>query len=304
MTRYTDLNTYLRGKYGVKVYKACIDGGFTCPNRDGTRAVGGCSFCGDRGAGENINKLLPIDEQVSIACQRSKLKHKAKKFVVYFQGFSGTFDSVENLRRKYEKALADEEIVALSIATRPDCIDKNVIALLCELRTKHKIDIWVEFGLQTTNDKIADSFNRCYPTKLFYDMVNQLRLSDIDVITHVLFGLPGETRDSMLKTVKDIAKLDIQGVKFHCLYIMKGTALEETYLNNKYRPLSEEAYIEILVKAITLLPRNIVIHRLVSDCRRDMLVAPLWLINKSELRDKINAALEKFNLHQGDLYVE
>lgn len=302
MDRYNDLNSYLKKRYGVKVYKICIDGGFTCPNRDGTVGFGGCTFCSERGAGENINESYSIEEQAIMACDRSKKKHKAKKFIAYFQNFTGTYGEIEQLRFKYEQSIINKDIVALSIATRPDCINLNIVNLLCEIRSKYNIDIWIELGLQTTNDVVAEKFNRGYKTKVFYNAVELLTQNEIDVVIHILFGLPGENKISMINTIKDVANLKIKGIKFHCLYVVKNTILENLLVDGKYKTLEEDEYIELLVKSISLISPEVVVHRLVSDCRKELLVEPLWINDKNRIRNKILETLSSKNIYQGDKY--
>lgn len=299
---YTNLNSFLKGKYGEKVLRICIDGGFTCPNRDGTCGKGGCIFCNERGAGEYLDGSNSIARQVYDACQKMEKTRNAQKFIAYFQNFTGTHGSVECLESKYNQALIDNRIVALAIATRPDCISQEIIDLLTKIRNEKGIDIWIELGLQTIHDKTADLINRCYKTQLFYDIVDRLRSNGIDIVVHLMMGLPGETREDMLASIVKVSTLDIQGIKFHNVNIMKNTKLADMFFSGKYKPLELAEYISILAEGVALLPPHVVIHRLVSDCNPDYLIAPNWASDKFLMLTEITKKFVTDNVYQGRDY--
>lgn len=300
INRYNHLNEYLKNKFGERVLKICIDGGFTCPNRDGTCGFDGCIFCSEKGSGEHLNSTKDIETQVK-SFLNSYRGMRAHKFIVYFQNFSNTYDTLENLKAKYDSALIDERIIGLSIATRPDCINEEITKLISNYSDKYYV--CVELGLQTANNDTGKLINRGYDNATFIKAVNTLRKYGIDVVTHIMIGLPNETKDDLLDTINFINSLDIQGVKIHSTYIVKDTKLEEMYINGKYTPLTLEEYIDLACFALTHLRKNIVIHRISGDAPKDILVAPLWNAHKKWIMNGITKKMEQDNLIQGMYYL-
>ena len=297
--RYKHLNTYLKEKFGERTLKICIDGGFTCPNRDGKCGIGGCIFCSERGSGEHISNLLTISEQVKkhLSSYRGE---RANKFIAYFQNFTNTYDTLENLKAKYDSALIDNRIVGISIATRPDCINPEIVKLLKSYTDKYYVS--VELGLQTSNDDTAKSINRGYLSKDFTKALEMLKNNNIDVITHIMIGLPNETFDDLKETVKFINKHNIQGLKIHSTYVVKNTKLEELYKNGTYIPVSLEYYLNSLTYVITHISPNIIIHRISGDAPKDLLVAPSWNLHKKWILNGFEKILKENNLWQGMYY--
>ncbi len=293
---YNNLSGHFRKKYGKRVKKICIDGGFSCPNRDGKCGTGGCIFCGERGAGEHIDSKNSIREQV-----RSALKGAREDdiFIAYFQNYTNTYASPEVLSERYNSALIDRRIVALAIGTRPDCIDEDIADLIASYKTR--LDVWVELGLQTSNDKTGEAINRGYKTEVFESAVKILQERNIDVVGHMIIGLPGEGKDDAVSTAKFLGSFGIWGIKIHSIYVMRGTRLGEMYLEKRYTPPTLEEYVDIAAEVIAKIPEDTVIHRLTGDCPRDMLLAPEWNKNKSEVISRINERLTARGLRQGAL---
>lgn len=298
ITRYNHFNDYLKQKFGERTLKICIDGGFTCPNRDGKCGFGGCSFCGERGSGENT-KQINISEQVTNHLNSYK-GTRANKFIAYFQNFSNTYDSVENLRNKYSAALIDNQIVALAIATRPDCITPEIVNLLKEYQKNYYV--YVELGFQTANENVAQKFNRGYTNQQFVDAVKLLNSANIDVVTHIMVGLPFEEENDIENTVNLINSLNIMGVKIHSTYIIKGTKLEELYNSGAYSPLTLENYVNNVCNIIANLKSSTIICRITGDAPKNILVAPEWNSHKKIVLNAINRALEERNITQGMNY--
>lgn len=293
--RYNHLNTYLKKKFGERTLKICIDGDFTCPNRDGKKGYGGCMFCGERGSGEHLKKIN-ISEQITNHLESYRGK-RANKFIAYFQNFTNTYDTLENLRRKYDLAFVSDKIVGLQIATRPDCIDENIVRLLSEYGKKYYVCI--ELGLQTSNDNTGKLINRCYTSNDFTKAVNLLNKYNIDVIAHIMVGLPNETFEDLKNTIIFLNKHNIQGIKIHSTYIISNTELEKLYINNKYTPISLEYYLDCLTYIITHINPNIIIHRISGDAPKDLLVAPKWNTHKKLVLNGIEKILKEKNLYQG-----
>lgn len=296
--RYYSLNYFLREKFGEKVFKISLDAGFSCPNRDGTISHGGCVFCSERGSGDYAG-----DRNFSITGQFEDIKNimnkkwKGGKYIAYFQAYTNTYGSIEMLRQKYEEAINQDGVVALAIATRPDCLSDEVMNLLEEFNSK--IYTWIELGLQTTNEDTARIINRGYTLETFEEALCKLRKRGIDTVVHTIFGLPGENEEDMLRTIKYVASKDIQGIKFHLLHLMKGTPLVNLYNQNKLKFLEMEEYVDLVCKGIALLPKNIVVHRLTGDSPRDLLIGPMWSLKKWEVLNAIDNKLEKENVYQG-----
>ncbi len=291
--RYNNLNDFLKNKFGERVLKICIDGGFTCPNRDGTCGTGGCIFCGERGSGEHLNKSQNI-----IVSPRPT--QKANKFIAYFQNFSNTYADIETLKNKYDEALQNPQIVALAVATRPDCINEDVVKLLKSYSNKYYV--YVELGLQTSNDNTAKLINRGYTSDVFTQAVKLLNQYEIDVVTHIMVGLPNETVDDIKETVKFINKHNIQGLKIHSTYVIKNTKLCELYEAGNYTPLTLEEYIEVAVHILTHISPDIIIHRISGDAPKDLLVAPEWNLHKKWIMNGITQKLIQDDLWQGKYF--
>ena len=285
---YNNLSGYFREKYGKRMSKICIDGGFSCPNRDGTCGHGGCIYCGERGAGEHIDPTLSIGEQVRSALAVAK---EDEIFVAYFQNFTNTYADVKILKERYDAALIDKRIKILAIGTRPDCIDEEKAKLIASY--KDKGDVWVELGLQTADDNTAKIINRGYPRDVFENAMKILEKYEIPVVVHLIVGLPGENIENVKKTVEYIKGFNLFGVKIHSMYVMEGTTLADMYRNGQYTPISQEEYTDIVAYILKNIPSEWVVHRLTGDCPRDLLVAPEWNLRKNETINKIVEKLGK-----------
>ena len=294
---YNNLSGFFREKYGQRLKKICIDGGFSCPNRDGKCGTGGCIYCGERGAGEHITPELSIGEQVRTAIASAAPNDK---FIAYFQNFSNTYADVDVLRKRYDSALIDGRIVALAIGTRPDCIDEEKAELISEY--SKKLDVWVELGLQSSNDATANRINRGYPLSVFEKAVAILESHKIPIVAHMIIGLPGESKTDAVNTAKYISsKNGISGVKIHSIYVMEGTRLAEDYRNNLYTPPTISDYADIAAECVGYIRKDMVIHRLTGDCPRELLVAPDWNRDKNEIISLINKVMEEKKIAQGSL---
>lgn len=298
LNRYQDLNSYLRRLYGCRVQKITVDAGFTCPNRDGSIAKGGCIYCNARGSGTGAHRRgVSITEQLENGKIFLSKRYKAEKFIAYFQAFTNTYAPLDILKKRYQEALAVEDVVGLSIGTRPDCIDDAILDILQEY-AKTRL-IWIEYGLQSANDKTLARIRRGHDYNAFVTAVRKTRNRGLHICAHVILGLPGETRQDMLETATAISRLGIDGVKIHLLYVIKGTPLEKWYLNGEYRCLEQSEYAEIVCDVLERLPRSMVIQRLTGDPHREELVAPMWALNKTETRSLIHEILEYRNSFQG-----
>ena len=300
MDRYNHFNAWLKHKFGERTLKICIDGGFSCPNRDGVKGFGGCSFCGERGSGENL-KCLDISTQVKNHLASYKAD-RANKFIAYFQNFSNTYDSVKNLKIKYDSAVIDERIVALAVATRPDCITEEIAQLLASYLNNYYV--YVELGFQTANENVAKKFNRGYSNAEFINAVKLLNKYGIDVVTHIMVGLPFEEADDIKNTVELINTLPIMGVKIHSTYIIKNTKLEQLFLNGEYQPLELNNYVDSVCYIISHLKPEIVVCRITGDAPKDILLEPKWNLRKKIILNAINNALDYRNIVQGDKYIQ
>ena len=298
MERYNHLNTYLKEKFGERTLKICIDAGFTCPNRDGTKGTSGCIFCGERGSGEHL-KNIDIAEQVKKHLE-SYRGERANKFIVYFQNFTNTYDTIENLKKKYDSALVDDRIVGIQIATRPDCVNEDVAKLLSSYSNKYYV--CVELRLQTVNETTGKLINRCYTNEDFIKAVDVLRKYNIDIVTHIMVGLPGESHQDIVLDVNFINKLDIQGLKIHSTYVINDTKLNKMYEDGIYSPISLEYYLDELCYIITHIRKDIILHRISGDAPKDMLVAPSWNSHKKLVLNGIDKILRERDLYQGMYY--
>lgn len=297
--RYNHLNEYLKNKFGERTLKICIDGNFTCPNRDGTISSGGCIFCSEKGSGEHINFEENISKQVENYFKSYKAE-RANKFIVYFQNFTNTYDTLENLKKKYDAALIDDRIVGIDIATRPDCINEDIVKLLKSYSDKYYIS--VELGLQTSNDEIGNLINKGYTSLQFTNAVNLLNKYNIDVIAHVMIGLPNETFEDIKNTVNFINKHNIQGLKIHSTYVVENTVLAKMYKENRYIPISLEYYLECVTYILTHISPNIIIHRVSGDAPKNILLAPDWNSHKKWIINGLDKIMRENDFWQGKFY--
>ena len=295
---YRSLNEYYREIFGRKTAKISLDGGFTCPNRDGTCGDRGCLFCSAGGSGDFAeNAALSITEQVESGKAQTSDKWKDPAYVAYFQAFTNTYAPVEELRRKYEEALSCKGVEGISIATRSDCLPDDVLELLSELNQKTKL--WVELGLQTSDEDSAAFIRRGYPLSVFEKAVHDLAERNIPVIVHVIIGLPGETRETLLKTIDCVNRLPVQGIKLQLLHVLADSDLAEIYETGNYTPLSKEDYISLVSDCIAHLREDIVIHRLTGDGDKNTLLAPLWSLRKRDVLNSLHKYLKENNIRQG-----
>ncbi len=299
MERYRHLNEYLKEKFGERTLKICVDGGFTCPNRDGALGYGGCIYCSEKGSGELINPIQNISEQIRYYFTTYRAK-RANKFIVYFQNFTNTYDTIENLKSKYNAALIDNRIVGLAIGTRPDCINEDVVKLLKSYTNKYYV--CVELGLQTSNNTIGKIIHRGYTSEQFTQAVKLLNKYNIDVVTHIMVGLPQETKKDIKNTVDFINNHKLQGVKIHCTYIVENTILADMYRKGEYTPIELEDYIETLIYIMTHLNPNLIIHRISGDAPKNILVAPDWNVHKMWILHGFEKKFRERDLWQGKFY--
>ncbi len=297
--RYKHLNKYLKEKFGERTLKICIDGGFTCPNRDGTISTGGCIFCSEKGSGELINYNENISKQISqyFLSYRSE---RANKFIAYFQNFTNTYDTLENLKAKYDAALIDDRIVGLEISTRPDCINEKIVKLLRSYTDRYYV--CVELGLQTSNENTGNLINRGYTNQQFTNAVSLLNKYNIDVVAHIMIGLPNESFDDVKNTVDFINKHNIQGIKIHSTYVVKNTVLADMYFDGSYVPISLEYYLNDLTYIITHISSDVVIHRISGDAPKHLLIAPEWNLHKKWVLNGFEKILREQDLWQGKYY--
>lgn len=299
--RYNDFNSHLRSLFGCRVQKITVDAGLSCPNRDGTVSTGGCIFCNARGSGSGAHSRgLTITDQLLQGKKFLGRRYKAKKFLAYFQSFSNTYAPVDKLQKLYDEALAVEDVVGLSIGTRPDCVALPVLDLLQNYAGQRLI--WIEYGLQSASDKTLKFINRGHDVRSFEDAVKATSNRGIKICAHVILGLPGESRRDILHTAKAVAGMGIDGVKLHLLYVVKGTALETLYRQGSYRCLEQQAYIDLVCDFLERLPPEMVIQRLTGDPHPEELVAPQWALRKTDTLQKINETLVNRNSWQGSKY--
>lgn len=299
--RYHTLNYELRKQFGQKVMKLSLDGGFTCPNRDGTIGHRGCIFCGEEGSGEfAASRTLNIKDQVEEQKRLLSNKWNTDKYIAYFQNFTNTYSCYEDLRDKYYEALSQDGVIGLAIATRADCLSEEVLELLTEIN--EKTYIWVELGLQTIHERTSKFIRRGYPLETYNKALEELKARNIKVVTHLIFGLPGESKKDILDSVKHVANTNTWGIKFHLLYIQRKTDLYEYYLKSPFPMLSREEYISLVVDSLELLPGEMVIHRLTGDGKRDLLYKPRWSLDKLRVLSGIDRELKRKNSYQGLKY--
>ncbi len=289
---YLSFNKYLKDKFGQKVYKISLDGGFTCPNRDGKAGTRGCIFCSKGGSGDFAeSREMSITEQIESGKKKVEKKIKSGKYIAYFQAFTNTYAPVEILRQKYEEAINHPDIVALSIATRPDCLGDDVLKLLDEM---NKIKpVFVELGLQTIHQKSAKYIRRGYDLSVYDKAVRDLKKIGVNVVVHVILGLPNESENDMLETVKYVCESGANGIKLQLLHVIDGTDLAKDYEKGLFKTLEFDEYVNLIVKCVKIIPKDIVIHRLTGDGAKKDLIAPLWSADKKRVLNAINKALRE-----------
>lgn len=289
---YLSFNKYLKDKFGQKVYKISLDGGSTCPNRDGKTGTRGCIFCSKGGSGDFAeSREMSITEQIENGKKRVEKKIKSGKYIAYFQAFTNTYAPVEILRQKYEEAINHPDIVALSIATRPDCLGDDVLRLLDEM---NKIKpVFVELGLQTIHQKSAKYIRRGYDLSVYDKAVRDLKKIGVNVVVHVILGLPNESENDMLETVKYVCESGANGIKLQLLHVIDGTDLAKDYEKGLFKTLEFDEYVNLIVKCVKIIPKDIVIHRLTGDGAKKDLIAPLWSADKKRVLNAINKALRE-----------
>lgn len=300
---YRSLNDYLKEKFGCKVYKLAISGGMTCPNRDGTLSTDGCIFCSESGSGDFSEKHCnSVTEQIEKAKLKVAKKTKCDKYIAYFQDFTNTYAPIGYLKRIFTEAISHPDIVALSIATRPDCLPDEVLNLLYQL--KEIKPIWVELGLQTIHPATAKLINRQYDLPVFNRAVAKLKKHGIEVIVHMIIGLPGETKEMIFETADYIGHIGADGIKIHLLHVLKNTALAGMYRNGDFSLPTLEEYTELVIGCLRRLPPETVIHRITGDGAKKDLIAPLWSCDKKTVLNYMNREFKRQNLKQGELFVE
>ena len=297
---YYSLNQYYYARFGSKTAKITIDGGFSCPNRNG-RSDGGCRFCSSKGSGDFTQGAeMSIAGQIQLGKQRTVRKWPNAKYIAYFQAYTNTYAPVEELRAKYTEALEQPEICGIAIATRPDCLPSEVVCLLAEF--SKQIPMWVELGLQTAHNKTAQEMNLGYTPNDFAHAVQALHQQGIESIAHVIFGLPNETFEDMLETVRFVNKMPVSGIKIQLLHVLRNTPLAKDYEQGLFQTMSQDEYINVVAEAIRILRPDIVIHRLTGDGGRNDLIAPLWSLEKSQTLNKLHHYLKKQGIRQGQDY--
>lgn len=299
--RYYTWNRYLRDEFGHKVFKVALDAGFDCPNRDGTVAFGGCTFCSAAGSGDFAgDRVDPIPVQFEKIKSKMQNKWKDGKTMAYFQAYTNTHAPLPVLKEKFEAALNCEGVMGLSIATRPDCLPDDVVEYLAELN--ERTFLWVELGLQTVHEKTANLINRAHDYDTYVEGVEKLRKHNIRVCSHIINGLPLETYDMMMETAREVAKLDVQGIKIHLLHLLKGTPMVKQYEKGMLEFLEREEYIKLVADQLEILPPEMIIHRITGDGPIDLMIGPMWSVNKWEVLNGIDAELERRNSWQGKYY--
>ncbi|MCK5595424.1 TIGR01212 family radical SAM protein [bacterium] len=304
MRRYYEFSKYLRNRFGERVYKVSIDAGFSCPNRDGSKSKDGCIYCDNKGFSFNSRiAALPIEEQIAKGIEFGKRRFKAQKFIVYFQAYTSTYASLNVLKKKYNIIRKFKDVVGISIGTRPDCINDEILDLIESYTSDY--EVWIEYGLQSIHNKTLEFINRGHFYEDFLEAVNLTRKrKNIKICVHVIIGLPNETKNDILKTAAVLGKLKLDGIKIHPIHIIKGTKLEGIYKEGRYRPLELDAYVDLTVEFLERIWQGTVIHRITADCPGKFLAAPMWILDKSKVLGKIDEKLLQMNTFQGKLYNE
>ncbi|RJP75377.1 MAG: TIGR01212 family radical SAM protein [Candidatus Abyssobacteria bacterium SURF_17] len=297
--RYYQFSEYLKERFGCKVYKVTIDAGFTCPNRDGSLGWGGCSYCNNLGFSANTRlSPRPIREQVEQGMAFMRERYKADKFIAYFQAYTNTYAPIETLRAYYDEALAFEDIVGLSIGTRPDCVPEPVLDLIENYQAATR-EVWVEYGLQSIHDSTLKRVNRGHDYAAFLDALERTGRRSLKVCVHVILGLPGESHDDMMATARALAQMDIDSVKIHLMHVLRDTPMEKELLEGRFKTLEFEEYVSLVCDFLEYIPSHISIQRLTADGPRAVLLAPTWATQKRKIIAAIDAELERRNSHQG-----
>ncbi|GFO85927.1 MULTISPECIES: TIGR01212 family radical SAM protein [Anaerostipes] len=297
--RYYSFDSFLKNTFGEKIYKVSLDGGFTCPNRDGTIGTGGCIFCSEGGSGDFASDArLSIQDQITQGISLVAAKNPSSRYIAYFQAFTNTYAPVSRLRQLFTEAMEDPRIAALAIGTRPDCLPSDVLSLLKELNNQKPV--FVELGLQTIHPSTAGLIRRGYPLSCFEEAVWNLSSIGVWTVVHLILGLPGETEEMMLESVRYLNSLPVHGVKFSMLHILKGTDLADMYREDPFPVFTMESYIDLILRCIGNLRKDIVIHRLTGDGPRDLLIAPLWSLRKRTVLNEIAHQLKVQDIRQGD----
>ncbi len=296
--RFYSLNNYLKEKFGKKIYKVSLDGGFTCPNRDGKISHKGCLFCSDRGSGEFTGERgKTITEQINEQLEFIKSKNNDGNVIAYFQNFTNTYGDIEYLRKIYYEALSHKKVIGIAIATRPDCLDDEVLSLLSEIN--EKFFMWIELGLQTVKDNIAEIINRGYKTECYIQTCKKLNEKNIKFVTHMIVGLPYEEKQDLFDTVNLINKVKSWGIKIHLLYILKNSRLEKYYNEHQFKIYERDEYTTIVLELLKRLNPEIVIHRLTGDAKKEDLFLPLWSADKRGVLNEIQRKLKLNDTYQG-----
>lgn len=300
MKPYNSLSDHLKERFGTKTVKLSVNAGFTCPNRDGKISKGGCIFCSGEGSGDFAPSAdMSISNQLELSKQRLSQKWPDAKYIAYFQAFTNTYAPVDELERKYEEALSCDGIDGIAIATRPDCIDDNIVELLDKLNKKTYL--WVEFGLQTSNEATAELINRGYKNEVYLSAMKKLKEKNIETVTHIILGLPGETIDDMRSSVSFAANAGTDGIKLQLLHIIRGTRLHEMYTDNPFHIMTKDEYTDTVIDMIEHLPPHIVLHRLTGDGNRNELIEPSWSMDKRGVLNEIHKKMRQRNSYQGKL---
>lgn len=301
--RFYSLNSYLKKRFGKKVYKISLDGGFTCPNRDGKISTKGCLFCSERGSGEFTGtRSKSITEQIDEQLEFIKNKNNDEEVIAYFQNFTNTYGDVNYLRKIYYEALNHKKVIGIAIATRPDCLNEEILNLLSEIN--EKFFMWIELGLQTAKDNISDVINRGYKTEVYIRACEELYKRDIKFVTHMIVGLPYETKQDLFDTIDLINEVHSWGIKIHLLYILKNSRLEKYYNEHKFKVYEKNEYTDIIIELLERLNPEIVIHRLTGDAKKEDLFLPMWSTDKRSVLNEIQKKLKNHNTYQGRDYNE
>ncbi|MGL5692822.1 MAG: TIGR01212 family radical SAM protein [Peptostreptococcaceae bacterium] len=300
--RYHTWNYYLRNTFGEKVFKVSINAGFTCPNIDGTVAYGGCTYCSKEGSGDFAGN--PKDNLIKQFCDIKEMMHKKwpkAKYIGFFQAYTNTYAPLDILKEKYETILEQEDVIGLSISTRPDCLPDDIVEYLGELN--EKTNLWVELGLQTIHDSTSKIINRGHDYKTFLEGVEKLKAKNIKIIVHIINGLPGEDYNMMMETAKAVGELGVDGIKIHLLHVIKNTPMEKMLENGMLELMSQDEYINLVCDQLEALPAEMIVHRLTGDGKREELVGPLWSLKKWEVLNEIDATLKERNTFQGAKFI-
>ena len=299
--RYHTWNYHLRNKFGKKIFKVALEGGFDCPNRDGTVAFGGCTFCSAAGSGDFAgDRVDPIPVQFEKIKNKMHEKWQDGEYIAYFQAFTNTHAPLEVLKEKYEAALAIPGVVGLSIATRPDCLPDDVVEYLAELN--ERTYLWIELGLQTVHEKTSNIINRAHDMQCYYDGVAKLRKHNINICTHIINGLPLEDYDMMMETARVVSQMDVQGIKIHLLHLLKGTPMVKQYEKGMLEFMDQETYVKLVADQLEILPEEMIIHRITGDGPIDLMIGPMWSVNKWEVLNGIDDELKKRDSYQGKYF--